>query len=103
MGHGDAHRVVASGNGLLRQTVPLGAQYDGQLVRLLQHRILDAHGTVAQRHGRRLEAQLFQAFQPWMGPIRRSFPDARPRRLEDRPHAHPCRPSIEGVAAGGGD
>ena len=44
MGHGDADSVVAAGDGLGGEAVPLGAQQDGQPLRLGQPGLLDADG-----------------------------------------------------------
>ena len=89
MGHGDAHGVVASGDGVVGQTVPLGAQHDGQLALLPQAGILDAEGGVAEGHGHRFEAQGIEAAQSRLGPLGGVVPDAGPGDLEHGAHAHP--------------
>ena len=58
--HGDAHDVVGGGDGLMGQTVALSAHDKGQSWLLLEQRIVECDGIVAQRHGGGAEAQVMQ-------------------------------------------
>ena len=102
MPHGDAHGVVAAGDGLAGQAVSLGTQHDGQPLLRRQGRVLQAHRLFAQGHGRRFEAQGPQPCHTLLRPVCGGLPDAGPGHLEHRPHAHPHRPAVQRVAAGGG-
>ena len=51
VGHGDAHRVIAGGNGGVGKAITLGAQHDGQLWLGGQGGIVDRNRKVGQRHG----------------------------------------------------
>ena len=99
MEHGDTHRVVAPGDGLRGEAVPLGAQQEGQLVRTGQRGFLDGDGAVIQGQGRRLKPQFLQAGEAGGGP---RPVDPGPGDLEHRPHAHPDGAPVKRVAAGGG-
>ena len=84
MRHGDAHRVIAAGNGGGGQTVALGAQDDGQ------PGIPQGQRVAGQGHGRCFEAQAAQ---------NRYIIDPGPRHLEHGTHAHPDGPAVQRVAA----
>ena len=93
--HGDLHGVVAVRDGLRRQTVPLGAEDNGELFLLRQCLVVDGHGIVRQSHGGGLEAQCCQLLHP-------VFAEIGPGNLEHRAHAHSRGPAVQRVGAGGG-
>ena len=69
MGHGDAHRVIAGGNGGVGKAIALGAQHDGQLWLGSQGGIVDGNGKVGQRHGGGLEAEVVQLLHALLRPV----------------------------------
>ena len=103
MGHGDLGGVVAAGDGLGGQTVPLGAQDEGQPGLGHQGGVVDGDRAVGQGQGRGLEAQGGQPRKAGGRPVRGNGADLGPGHLEHRPHADPHRTAAQRVAAGGGD
>ena len=102
MGHGDAHRVVAAGDGSAGKAVPLRTQHHRQLFLRQQSGIVDGQRIVAQRHGGGLEAHTPQQRHARLRPGG-IFREIRPGDLEHGAHADPHRTAVQGVAAGGGE
>ena len=69
VGHGDAHRVIAGGNGGVGKAITLGAQHDGQLWLGGQGGIVDRNRKVGQRHGGGLEAESVQLLHALLRPV----------------------------------
>ena len=101
MGHGDADGVVTRRDGAGRQSVSLCPQHDGQPFLRQEPGVFNADGVIAQRHGSSTESQVPQAPESRIRPLGRLLPDPGPRDLEDGAHAHPHRPAVERIAAGG--
>ena len=103
VGHGDAHRVIAGGNGGVGKAITLGAQHDGQLRLGGQGGIVDRNRKVGQRHGGGLEAEVVQLLHALLRPVGGGGADLGPGHLEHGAHADPNGPAAQGIAAGGCD
>ena len=103
VGHGDAHRVIAGGNGGVGKAITLGAQHDGQLWLGGQGGIVDRNRKVGQRHGGGLEAESVQLLHALLRPVGGGGADLGPGHLEHGAHADPHGPAAQGIAAGGCD
>ena len=85
--HGDAHRVVAVGDGPVRQAVTFRSQNDGKLLFRHQRRVIDADRILLQRHRGSPEAIAFQERHSLFRPVCQLLADPCPGNLKDGPHA----------------
>ena len=97
--HRDDGFVVAGVDGLLREPVAFGAEYDDQFFFVHKGGMVDGEGVGCECESHGFEAHGSQLFHAGMGPVG----DIGPRDLENGTHADPYATAVERVAAGGGE
>ena len=98
MRHRDPHDRVGHRDGLIGESLPLGAEHEGNPLRGRGGEVPQAHRGVGEGEGGDVEPGTAQQSGGRV-PVRHP----RPWHLQHRAHAHPDSASVERVGAAGGD